>query len=205
MRIAIIYAIFALSASSVFAQGSASIQFSGIQQIQLPQGPVFESGVAVDHGKIRIETRQGTSRAPTRTILFRKGEKFVYFIEPEQRRGTRFPTSHPLLMLYPDYLLAAFLFQEEIAGDKLSWTRLGDEQMASQFCEKHQVTGVPDIIAFVYLNKKTKLPVLMELVLEKGAAKLQTTWTQTVKGPSSPQLFVVPPEFEISEAPNDLR
>lgn len=211
MKNFLVIAACALSITLANAQGRVGEQFSGVQLTELPGGLKLESRVSADGDRVRIETEIGTPPRPSgRIIVIRRDERLVYVIEVERRRAVRFPIGHPILMLLSDYVYVAYLYQGEIAGQKLNWEKMGDEQVANQTCEKHRVTGSSFATAFVYLDKQSRLPVLVELDSggkgsNQNSVPTRATWTQVMQGGSSAQLFSVPSGFEVVDAPTDFR
>jgi len=195
-------------ASSAIAGSIVNEQFSGTQIFQSPQGPLFRSKVLAQGERIRIETSIGSdSLARPQVILLQLDKKAVYFLDVDAKIAMRANLSHPLPLLAPGYLPLAILFQKEVAGRELVWTRLDDENIEGKTYEKYGVRGLPQMEAVVYLVPSTRLPFRVDIQLVGQPSKLIThaNWVDLGQTAQGEELFTVPLGFQVEDAPMDLR
>ena len=190
--------------------GNVSEQFSRIQQLQLPLGgPLVESKVFVDRGRMRIETflnghagfGPGLGLSLTAQILLiHHDQKVIYFLDPSLKQAKRADFKHPFPLMVPGYLHVAYLVQDEIMGYKMTWTKLADESIDGQQYELYRVSGIPQTSALIHLSVSSKLPRQVAFQFDSIITK-PMKWIEVSQGPQAEELFTVPPDYQISDIP----
>ena len=188
--------------------GNVNEQFSGIQQLQLPLGgPLVESKVFVDRGRVRIETflngRAGFGpglglNQTTKIMLIHRDQKVIYFLDHSLKRAWRADFKHPFPLMVPGYQHVAYLIQDEMIGYKLTWTKLADESIDGQQYELYRVRGIPQTSALIHLSASSKLPSQVAFQYDSVITK-PMRWIEVNQGPQAEDLFTVPSDYQISD------
>ncbi len=156
-------------------------QFSGEQTIQTG-GKTMSAKVFIDNSRIRTDTTVSGMQMST---IMRIDKKMSYTIMPAQKIVMQLP-----MTTTDEDAMAAY-------GASSKMELVAEENVGGVDCIKYRIPTGSELTHFMWINKKTKLPVKMEA--NDGSIKVD--WHNVVAGPQPDSLFEPPADYKVMNMP----